>query len=126
MSFKPAGYTSIAPYVMVADARAHLNFLDHVFEGDRLRFIERGDGSVKHAEYRIDDTVVMFGEAPVPDDIAAHIHVYCPDPDAVFARALDAGADVIQAVSDQVDGDRRGGFAGPPGAIWWVARQIES
>jgi len=123
MSFKPKGYTSVAPYVIVANARAHLRFLDQVFRGERLRFIERDDGSVQHAEYRIDDTIIMFGEAPVSGDIAAHLHVYCPDPDAVFARALDAGADVVQALSDQGDGDRRGGFAGPAGAVWWVARQ---
>lgn len=124
MSFKPEGYTSVAPYVIVVDARAHLDFLDRVFEGDRLRLIERNDGSVKHAEYRIDDTVVMFGEAPISDNTAAHLHVYCPDPDAVFARALDAGADIVQALTDQGDGDRRGGFEGPPGAFWWVAQQI--
>jgi uncharacterized glyoxalase superfamily protein PhnB len=123
MPYKPEGYTSVAPYIIVADVRAHLAFLSDVFDGDRLRLMERPDGSVEHGEYRIDDTVVMFGEMADAEG-PVHVHVYCPDPDAVFARAVAAGAQVVQALEDKADGDRRGGFAGPPGVVWWVARQI--
>ncbi len=112
MSFKPDGYTSVAPYLIVSDVRAHLDFLDATFEGERLRLMARPDGSVEHAEYRIDDTVVMFGEAPVEPNEGAHLHVYCRDPDAVFARALAAGGSVAQPIEDKDDGDRRGGFTG--------------
>ena len=103
MSYKPPGYTSVAPYLIVPDIRAHLDFLDTVFRGERLRFIERSDGSVEHGEYRIDDTVVMFGEAPVADGSTAHVHVYCPDPDAVMARAVAAAAVIAQEIADHVD-----------------------
>ncbi len=123
MTYKPDGYTSVAPYLIVADARAHLEFLDTVFLAERLRFMERADGSVEHAEARIEDTVVMFGEMPGASS-EAHVHVYVSDPDAVFARALEAGASTVMALEDREDGDRRGGFQGPTGVIWWVARQL--
>jgi uncharacterized glyoxalase superfamily protein PhnB len=122
MAYKPEGYTSVAPYLVVADVRAHLAFLDGVFMGTRLRFMERPDGSVEHAEYRIDDTVVMFGEAEGWG--TSHVHVYCADPDAVFTRAAEAGADIAEPLAERGDGDRRGGFSGPPGVVWWVARQV--
>ncbi len=125
MSYKPPGYTSVAPYIIVADVRAHLDFIDRVFGGGRLRFIEKPDGSVEHGEARIDDTVVMFGEAPIAEGSSVHVHVYCADPDAAFARAEAEGATIIDALEDRADGDRRGGFSGPPGVTWWVARQIE-
>lgn len=126
MGYKPDGYTSVAPYVVVPDVRAHLDFMERVFEGERLRFLARNDGSVEHAEYRIDDTVVMFGEAPIPEGSSTKVHVYCPDPDGVFARAVAAGATVIDELRDRDDGDRRGGFSGPPGLMWWVARRTEA
>lgn len=124
MGFKPESYSSVSPYLIVPDIRAMLAFLGEVFAGERLRFMERSDGSVEHAEYRIDDTVIMFGEAPIPDGVQAHVHIYCPDPDGVFQRADAAGATVIDALEDREDGDRRGGFEGPPGVVWWVARQL--
>lgn len=124
MTFKPEGYTSVAPYLIVGDVRAHFDFLDQVFQGERLRFFERSDGSVEHGEYRIDDTVVMFGEAPQAANTSAHVHVYCIDPDATFGRAMAAGATTVNPLKDTADGDRRGGFAGPAGVVWWVAKQL--
>ncbi len=123
MAFKPDGYTSVAPYLIVTDVRAHLSFLKMVFDAEPLRFIERADGSVEHGEARIDDTVVMFGEMP-GSAAEAHVHVYVSDPDVAFERALNAGASQVMALEDRDDGDRRGGFKGPPGVVWWVARQI--
>ncbi|MEL6169994.1 MAG: VOC family protein [Pseudomonadota bacterium] len=126
MSFKPDGYSSMSPYVIVADARAHLAFADAVFGAERLRFLERTDGTVEHAEIRIDDTVVMFCEAGGGADYDVNLHLYCPDPDALMARAAEAGAIVLQPVSDREDGDRRGGFRGPKGVAWWVSRRTAS
>lgn len=121
-SYKPAGYTSAAPYLIVADAEALLGFLRAVF-GAEPRFLHRrDDGSIAHAEVRIDDTVVMCGQAEgVPP---AHVHVYLADVDAAFARALAAGGSEVQPVAEKGDGDRRGGVADPSGTVWWLSTQI--
>lgn len=121
-SYKPAGYTSAAPYLVVADAEALLGFLRAVFGAEPLFLHRRDDGSIAHAEVRIDDTVVMCGQAEgVPP---AHVHVYLADVDAAFARALAAGGSEVQPVAEKGDGDRRGGVADPSGTVWWLSTQI--
>src|SRR5262245_43951004 len=109
-SYKPDGYTSVAPYLCVADARATIDFLVRAFDARELRRYPRPDGTVGHAEVRIDDTVVMLGDAG--DDwpaLSAHVHVYVPDVDATYRRALDAGATSVQAPVRKDDEDKRGG-----------------
>ena len=122
MDWKPYGYTSAAPYLIVRDAERTLNFLEATFGAERLRVIPRDGGGIMHAEARIDDTVVMMGEMPEGPD--AHVHVYVPDPDAAFRRALDAGAAEVQPLTEAGDGDLRGGVRDADGTIWWIARQI--
>jgi PhnB protein len=120
MSWKPEGYTSAAPYLTVRDAEATLALLEAVFGATRLRVIPRPGGGIMHAEARIDDTVVMMGEAPEGPE--AHVHVYVPDVDAVWARAMAAGGEIVQAPERKTpDDDRRGGFRDPNGVTWWIA-----
>ncbi|WP_373355788.1 VOC family protein [Pseudoroseicyclus sp. CXY001] len=120
MEWKPEGYTDLAPYLLVPDAGAVLDFCDRVFGAERLRVIREGD-RVMHAECRIGDTVLMMGEAEGPQMM---LHLYLADPDAAFARALKAGASEVQPMSEKGDGDRRGGFQSPDGTIWFVACQV--
>jgi uncharacterized glyoxalase superfamily protein PhnB len=54
------------------------------------------------------------------------LHVYMPDVDATYQRALDAGAASVQAPSRREgDPDRRGGVKDPAGNTWWIATQVE-
>lgn len=122
MSYKPAGYTDLAPYLLVKDAEAVLAFCETVFDATRLRVIAREGGGIMHAECRIGDTVLMMGEAEGP---AAMLHLYLMDPDAAFERAIAAGARVIQPMMEKGDGDRRGGVEAPDGTQWFIARAVE-
>jgi PhnB protein len=121
MAYKPNGYTSVAPYLIVADAEKTLAFLEAALGAERLRIIRRDDHSIKHAEARIDDTVVMMGEMPPGQE--ANVHVYVPDVDQAFASAIAAGGVVVQAVESKGDGDRRGGVRDPNGITWWLATE---
>jgi uncharacterized glyoxalase superfamily protein PhnB len=120
MSYKPADYTSVAPYLVVADAAASLSFAGTVFGAQTLRVFRRDDGSIVHAEMRIDDTVVMLGQ--MPGGPPAHVHVYLPDPEAAFARALDAGGEAVEPVEAKSDGNIRGGVRDANGVTWWLSR----
>ena len=123
MPYKPEGYTSAAPYLLVRDARATLKFLRDVFGADELRVVPcpPEKGGIMHAEARIDDTVIMMGETP--DGPEAHVHVYVPDAAAAHARALEAGASEVQAPMRKEDGDLRGGVRDANGTTWWIASQ---
>ena len=122
MSYKPDGYTDLAPYLLVGDAEAVLAFCETVFGAARLRVISNEDGSIMHAECRIGDTVLMMGEADGPP---VTLHVYVDDPDAAFDRAVAAGAEVIEAMTEKGDGDRRGGVRAPDGTQWYLSRQLK-
>ena len=122
MSYKPEGYTDLAPYLMVTDARAVLDFAAQVFGAQELRVFPGETGGIMHAETRIGDTVVMMGEMPEAEPV--HLHLYLPDPDAAFARALEAGGREVQPMMEKGDGDRRGGVQSPDGTTWWLARQV--
>lgn len=122
MSWKPQGYNSASPYLIVRDAEKGLVFLEAVFGAERLRIHRHDDGSGRtHAEARIDDSVIMMGEGDPASD--ALVHIYVPDPDAVYARALEVGAEEIQPMSRSGDGDYRGGVSDGNGVQWWIARQ---
>jgi PhnB protein len=124
--FKPEGYPSASPYLIVDDAHATIDFLAGVFDGKVIRRHSRPDGRIAHAEVQIDDSVIMLGEAvegwPAQP---ANIHVYVKDVDAVYQRALDAGAESLQAPEKRDDPDRRSGVKDAGGNSWWIATMID-
>jgi len=60
------------------------------------------------------------GWPPIP----AHVHVYVPDVDATYQRALAAGADGVQEPVQKADEDKRGGVKDPGGTTWWIATRV--
>lgn len=123
--WKPAGHTSVSPYLLVGGAQRVIEFLAAVFDAKPVRRFDAPDGSILHAEVRIDDTIVMLADAAAEWPSApAMIHVYVTDVDRTWQRALDAGATAVQEPAiKEGDPDRRGGFTDPAGNTWWVATQ---
>jgi PhnB protein len=122
--FKPASYNSVSPYLIVTDAAATIKFLIAVFGAKELRRVaDPKTGRIMHAEVRLDDTVIMLGDCVegVWPAVAAHVHVYVPDVDATYAKALQNGATAVQAPVQKQDEDKRGGFKDAWGTTWWVA-----
>lgn len=126
-AWKPEGYSTISPYLVVSGAQDVIDFLVEVFDGTPLRRYETGDGSIMHAEVRVGDTVVMLGEAggEWPADPAS-LHVYVEDVDTTYARALAVGGVAVEEPRRRgEDPDRRGGVRDPAGNTWWIATQVE-
>lgn len=125
LDYKPEGYTSVAPYLIVRDARRTLDFLRTVFDARELRAYPTPEGTLMHAEVRIDDTVVMLADAaPSWPMVPAHVHVYVDDVDEVYRRALAAGAEAVQEPVQKQDEDRRGGIKDAGGTTWWIATRV--
>lgn len=123
--YKPTGYTSLSPYLIVDGAERTIDFLRTVFGAVDLRRISSEDGGLRHAEVRIDDTVLMLADSmegwpPVP----THVHVYVPDVDAAYARALEAGAESVQEPMQKEDPDKRGGVKDAGGTTWWISTML--
>src|SRR5690606_23388264 len=86
--FKPSGYTSAAPYLIVDGAERTIAFLLEVFDARELRRFPSPAGTIMHAEIRIDDTVIMLADgAPGWPPVQSHVHVYVGDVDAAYQRA---------------------------------------
>ena len=125
VSHKPSGYTTASPYLIVDGASRTIDFLTRVFDGKELRRFADPSGRVMHAEVRIDDTVLMLadgGEGWPP--VAAYVHVYVPDVDATYRRALAEGAQSVQEPVKKEDEDRRGGVKDAGGTTWWIATRV--
>lgn len=121
MAYKPENYTSASPYLMLKDTAATIKFLEDAFDAKPLRMFPNDKGGMMHGEMQIDDSVIMMGE--VDESQPASVHVYVPDAELAFDRAVLAGGTVVQEVMSKGDGDRRGGVADPNGVIWWMATQ---
>lgn len=123
--WKPANYPSVSPYLISGNAEGLIQFLKHIFDADVTRRVDRPDGSIMHAEVRIDDSIVMIGGGATQHaPSAVHIHVYVPDAAAVYERAIEHGAQSVQAPTrKREDDDLRAGFSDADGNTWWVANQ---
>jgi PhnB protein len=125
MTVKPDGYNSVSPYLIVNGAQATIDFLVAVFNARQLRTIPREDGKLRHAEVRLDDTVLVLADAiegwPA---VPACVHIYVDDADATYTRALAAGATPVQEPAKQDDADKRGGFRDAGGTTWWITEQV--
>ncbi|WP_137391710.1 VOC family protein [Rhodoligotrophos defluvii] len=120
--YKPAGHPDVSVYIMANDAEAVIGFLTDVFDATTLMSLAREDGSVMHAEVRIGDSVVMLAQAmPEYPAFPVWLHVYVPDVDATYERALAHGAQSVQEPQRKGDEDRRGGIKDPAGNIWWIS-----
>jgi PhnB protein len=125
--YKPSGYNSVSPYLVVNGAQATIDFLKRVFGATELRKFSGEGGKLHHAEVRIDDTVIMLAD-PMPPDwlhVPASVHIYVSDVDAVYARALAAGGISVQAPIKKQDEDKRGGVTDAGGTTWWIATKVE-
>ena len=111
---------------MAKDARAVIEFVTKVFGATPQRRFDGPDGRIMHAEMRIDDSVVMLADAHGDwPSFPSWIHVYVPDVDATYQRALAAGGTSVQAPQQrQGDPDRRGGVADSNGNQWWISTQV--
>ncbi len=124
-AWKPEGYPSVSPYLMCPDPEALIAFMVAVFGAVQVRRFDRPDGSLMHAEMRIDDSIVMVGGGATHHlSSEVHIHLYLPDAAEVYERALAQGAEaVLPPMRKTADDDLRGGFKDPAGNTWWVATQ---
>ena len=126
-SYKPSNYTSVSPYFVVDQAQKLIDLLVQVFDAKELRRYEKPDGSIMHAEIKLDDSVLMLGNSSVefpPNTLLTH--VYVKDVDATFGKALDTGCIPLEKPKEREgDPDRRGSFKDFAGNIWAIGTQLK-
>src|SRR3954452_23737259 len=113
----PAGYTSVAPWVVTPDTGKLLEFVKAVFGGVELGRVPLEGGSIGHAEIRVGDTVVLAfdrrdGWAALPA-APSLLRVVVDDADPSVERSVPAGAGVVTAPATQAFGQRGGRVRDP-------------
>jgi PhnB protein len=130
----PDGHRTVAPYLAIKNAASALDFYKTAFGATETYKLIIPDGRVGHAEIRLGDSLIMLSDefpefgGKAPESLGGSpvsIHLYVEDVDAVFKRALAAGARELKPVMDQFYGDRSGQLQDPFGHLWWVATHKE-
>jgi uncharacterized glyoxalase superfamily protein PhnB len=116
------GFHSLTPYLIVEGAAKLIDFLKQAFGAEEKLRVPKPDGSIMHAEVRVGGSVIELADAntqypPRP----TNLHLYVPDADAVYHRAIAAGAISTHEPVDQPYGDREAGIRDPGGNNWYIA-----
>ena len=128
----PAGYHTVTPILTYDDCAAALEWNAKALGAVEISRSHGPDGKIMHSSFRIGNSHLMahdammggkgphgFGGSP------AALWIYVEDCDALFDRAVAAGATVIRPVVDQFWGDRCGTLKDPHGYAWTVATNKE-
>ncbi len=130
----PEGYHAVTPYLIIRGAAKAMEFYKKAFDAKEIFRMEGPGGTIGHAEMQIGDSHIMLADEPPnavnrsPEALGGSpvlLHLYVPDVDAVFAKAVAAGAKITRPVANQFYGDRSGGFEDPFGHTWYVATHVE-
>ncbi len=114
------GYHTVTPYLTVRRAEQLVEFVTQVFDGTEV-FRTTGSAGGLHAEVTIGESKLMIGGYENVVEQPTALHLYVPDADAVYQRALAAGAISVEEPVDQFYGDREAGIKDPTGNVWWIA-----
>ena len=127
----PKGLHTMTPQLTLDNAAATLEWYKKAFGADEISRNLGPDGKVMHAEVHIGNSAfycndVMMGQGPKGyGGSPASFWLYVEDSDALFKRAVDAGAKVMMPLEDQFWGDRAGAVTDPAGYNWWIATRKE-
>lgn len=129
----PDGYHSITPFIVVNEAAKAIEFYEQVFGATVLTRNDGPDGSVMHCEVQIGDSILQLADpnptwgmaVPDPELITASLVLYVEDCDAVYAKAVEAGATVREEPSVFLTGDRYASIADPFGRRWSIMTRVE-
>ena len=128
----PDGYHTITPQLTLDNASQTIDWYKRAFGADELSRNISPDGKIMHAELTIGDSRFMVNDPVMgtkgPGTLGgspASLWLYVENSDALFNRAVAAGATVQVALADQFWGDRGGAIADPSGYTWWIATRAE-
>jgi PhnB protein len=130
----PDGYHTVTPYLIVHNAAEALEFSSRAFGAVEVMRFAGPNGKIMHAEMTIGDSRIMVADefpqmgAISPRSLggtAVGLAIYVEKVDAVYNRAIGAGATMIAAVKDQFYGDRSGTLQDPFGHRWTISTHTE-
>lgn len=130
----PEGFHTLTPHLIIKDCAKAVEWYKAAFGVEEVFSNVLPDGQVMHARLKVGDCHFMANDE-FPDmgvlgpasgaRSPVTLHLYVEDVDAVFNRAVEAGATVTMPVQDMFWGDRYGCITDPFGHCWSIATSIE-
>ncbi len=131
----PDGFHTVTPHMVVRGAAEAIEFYKKAFGAEELSRSAMPDGMLMHAEIKIGNSVIMLvDDMPMmqrwvsPERLKGTtigLAIYTEDADALFQRAVDAGAAVSMPLMDAFWGDRYGKLTDPFGHEWEICTHLE-
>jgi uncharacterized glyoxalase superfamily protein PhnB len=122
---------AITAYLLYRDAGAAVEWLTKAFGLEKCEVLTGADGRVNHASMKLGEALVMLG-SPGPEfkgpralgAVTQNLYVDLDDVDAHYARAVEAGASIIEEPRDTPYGARRYGAEDLEGHRWYFAQDL--
>lgn len=130
----PDTYPRVTPHLSIAGVADALGFYESVLGANVRMRMDAPGGLVAHAEIELGGSVIMLGDEAVPGSdpspktlggTPVSLFVYVEDVDAVFRRAVEAGAQAVSEPEFHFYGDRVATIDDPFGHRWNVATHVE-
>ncbi len=123
----PQGLRAVQPQLVVKGAQRAIDFAKAAFGAEMPHPPMKGpDGTIMHGFVRIADCVVFVAEAGgFAKATSSNTFLYVPDVDAVFEKAVAAGAKPLAPPNDMFWGDRWSMIEDPFGNVWQIATHVE-
>lgn len=120
-SYRPEGLHTLTPYLHPRGVGGVIEFVQKAFDAEVAERHESPDGVVQHAKIRIGDSLIEMGEPHGEwGAMPGTLHLYVEDADALYRRALEAGATSLYEPADTGYGDRGSGVVDPFGNQWYI------
>ena len=125
-SYRWEGAPTLQPYLHPLRAEPVINFLKRAFGAEDLGRHATPDGVIHHVTLKIGNAHMEMGEAQGPyQPMPTMFYLYVEDCDALYKRAMSAGATSISEPQDHPYGDRSGGVIDPFGNKWYIATHVK-
>jgi uncharacterized glyoxalase superfamily protein PhnB len=130
----PEDFHTITPHLVVKGVAEAIDWYTRALGANELLRHPAPDGaSIMHSELLLGDSRFFVvdefpGAAVSPASLGGTpvtLHLYVEDVDALFGRAVGAGAQILMPVADQFWGDRYGMLLDPFGHRWSIASRLE-
>ncbi|CAN5653732.1 VOC family protein [soil metagenome] len=124
----------VFPYLRVSDSVAAMHFYAEAFGATEIFRLTEPGGRIGHAEMKLGPSVLMLSDAypeygllapPGGQDIGCSIHLHVTDADALAAKAVAAGAELLMPPTDQFYGERSCRLRDPFGHTWLIGHELE-
>jgi uncharacterized glyoxalase superfamily protein PhnB len=132
----PEGYHTLTPQLTLDNAPTAIDWYKKALGAEEVSRFVGPDGKIMHAELKIGDSRFMLNDAMMGGKgpkghggSPASFWIYVKDCDALFKRAVGAGAQIMPGgmgdMQDQFWGDRSGTIIDPEGYRWTIATRKE-